>query len=286
MSKLPYHHDWPLALEARVGLRVHWFGRYAGFPEWSIEKSRLMGDMLAFFFVESEGCWVVINGVRLDLKAGDLLVTRGGDEFSYGHDPNRPHVSLAVSLAVEHGGVINELLHRDFKRLYKLKDPSGFVTEFDKVLSAFGQDGAFRELAIAGAILQWLTFVLQTLRPPMVRADLESRSVVDRVLAAEAWAVTRLKEEITIAEWSKAVGLNTDYFARIFKRETGRRPMEWLIERRLQMAAQLLGNTRKSVAEVAEACGFACPFYFSRMFKKHFGRAPQLYRQNRPQPHQ
>ena len=284
MNCLPYHHDWPLALEARVGLRVHWFGRYAGFPEWSIEKSRLMGDMLSFFYVESESCWVVINGVRLELQTGDLLVVRGGDEFAYGHDPNRPHVSLAVSLAVEHGGVVNQLLHRDFKRRYSLEDPQAFVAEFEKVLSLFGREGPFRDLAIAGAILQWLTFVLQTLRPPMARTNLEVRSVVDRVLAAEAWAMTRLKEEITISAWSRAVELNADYFARIFKRETGRRPMAWLNERRLQMAAQLLGNTRKSVAEVAEACGFTCPFYLSRIFKKQFGVAPQVYRQTHPQP--
>lgn len=284
MSYLPYHHDWPLAMEARIGLRVHWFGRYAGFPEWSVEKSRLMGDMLCFFYVESESCWVVINGVRMVLQTGDLLVVRGGDEFAYGHDPKRPHVSLAVSLAVEYGGVVNELLHRDFKRRYSLKEPQAFVAEFEKVLFVMGSEGPYRDLAITGAILQWLTFVLQNLRPPMARTNLEARTAVDRILAAEAWAMNRLKEDITITAWSRAVSLNPDYFARIFKRETGRRPMAWLNERRLQMAAQLLGNTRKTVAEVAEVCGFNCPFYLSRIFKKQFGIAPQNYRQNHLQP--
>lgn len=281
MSYLPYHHDWKLAYEVDLGLRVHWFGRYAGFPEWNVEKSRLAADMISFFFVETECCWVIINGVRLELQTGDLLVVRGADEFEFGHNSRRPHVSLAVSLAVEHGGVINQLLHRDFKRRYPLKNPQGYVKEFEKVLSAFGQEDAFRDLAIAGAIMQWLAYLLQTLRPPVANISLEARSVVDRVLAAEAWAMARLKDEITIGAWSGAVGLNADYFGRIFKRETGRRPMEWLNERRLQMASQLLGNTRKSVADVAEACGYACAFYFSRMFKKHVGVAPQNYRQTR-----
>jgi hypothetical protein len=39
MVYLPYHHDWKLAFETDLGLRVHWFGRYAGFPEWKAERS-------------------------------------------------------------------------------------------------------------------------------------------------------------------------------------------------------------------------------------------------------
>lgn len=282
MAYLPYHHDWKLAFEADFGLRVHWFGRYAGFPEWKVEGARLAADMISFFFVEKERCWAIVNGTRFELEAGDLLVARGSDESEFGHDPRRPHVSLSVSLALKRGGVANELLHRDFKRRYSLKNPGDYVTEFEKVLTAFGQEGAFRDLAIGGSIMQWLSYLLQTLRPPMARTNLEVRSVVDRVLAAEAWAVGHINEMITIGEWARAVGLNADYFSRLFKRETGRRPMEWLNERRLQMAAQLLGNTRHSVAEVSEACGFASAFYFSRMFKRHFSVAPQHYRRARP----
>jgi AraC-like DNA-binding protein len=278
MADLPYHHDWKFAYETDLGLRVHWFGRYAGFPEWKAERSRLASDMIAFLFVETERCWPIVNGVPLELRRGDLLVTKGGDEFENSHDSNHPHVSLSAALALKHGGVTNRLLHYAFKRRYSLKNPQAFVEEFEKVFAALGQEGPFRDLAIGGAIMQWLAFLLQTLRPPLIGTGGDLRNVVDRILAAEAWAMSRLDKVITIDEWSRAVGLNSDYFARIFKRETGKRPMQWLNERRLQMAAQLLGNTRKSVAEVAETCGFANAFYLSRVFKRHFGLAPRHYR--------
>jgi AraC-like DNA-binding protein len=73
------------------------------------------------------------------------------------------------------------------------------------------------------------------------------------------------------------------YFGRLFKRETGRRPMEWLNERRLQLAVQQLMHSPRAVAEIAQDCGFVCPFYFSRVFRRRYGCPPSAVRR---QPHQ
>lgn len=280
MPWLPYHHDWRLAYQTTLGLRVHWFGRYAGTPEWTVETSRLAADMLSFFFVERNACWVIVNGRKQTLKRGDLLVIRGGDEFSFGHDPRRPHVSLSVSLALEQGGMANALLCRKFQRRYALAQPSRYVAEFEKVLAALASTQPARDLEIGGAMLQWLAWLMNELRPAMDRAFIEERGVVDKILLAETWADARLGEVITLTEWAKAVGLNAVYFGRIFKRETGLRPMDWLNQRRLQMACQQLASTHQTISAIAESCGFASPFYFSRVFRKHFGQSPMQYRQS------
>ena len=123
--------------------------------------------------------------------------------------------------------------------------------------------------------------MLSHILAPLDHTFADERSTVDKVLTAEAWVNSRLKREITLEEWAQAVGLNPVYFGRIFKRETGLRPMEWLNQRRLQMGSQYLSSTRKSVAEIAELCGFADQFYFSRVFKRHFGQPPLHYRKAR-----
>lgn len=281
MSWLPYHHDWKLAFQTNLGVRLHWFGRYAGYPEWSISTARLRADMFNFFFVEKNSCWVIINGRKLGLKAGDLLIVSGADEFSYGHDPAKPHVSLSACLALEQGGIANTLLLRKFERRYAWKKPAEYVAEFEKVLAALGCASPYRDLKIAGALLQWLEYVMAHLRPPLDHSFAGKRDVVDKVLAAESWANARLKEVITLNDWARALNLNPVYFGRIFKRETGLRPMEWLNQRRLQMACQYLSGTRKSVAEIADACGFDNQFYFSRVFRRHFGQSPLQYRKAR-----
>lgn len=280
MPWLPYHHDWRLAYQTTLGLRVHWFGRYAGTPEWTVETSRLAADMISFFFVERNACWAIVNGRKLALKRGDLLVVRGGDEFSLGHDARRPHVSLSVSIALEQGGVANALLCRKFQRRYSLAQPSRYVAEFEKVLATLASTRPARDLEIGSSMLQWLAWLMNQLHPPMDRGFIEEREVVDKILLAETWADARLGEVITLTEWAKSVGLNAVYFGRVFKRETGLRPMDWLNQRRLQLACQQLASTRQTITAIAEACGFASPFYFSRVFRKHFGQSPMQYRQS------
>jgi hypothetical protein len=45
MRWLPLHHEWPLLIDGD-SLQVHWFGRFAGHPERSIERSRLATHMV------------------------------------------------------------------------------------------------------------------------------------------------------------------------------------------------------------------------------------------------
>lgn len=284
MAWLPYHHDWRLAFQASIGLRLHWFGRYAGTPDWAVPVSRLAADMVSFFFVERSSCWAVVNGRSLSLQRGDLLVVMGGDEFSLGHDPDRPHVSLSAAIAFEHGGRANALLYRRFQRRYRLDQPDDYVAEFETVLRALASTSPFRDLEVTGAVLRWLSLLLSRIRPPMGAPHAEDRNVVDKVLRAETWAATRLHQVVTLREWSGAVGLSPVYFGRVFKRETGLRPMDWLNQQRLQRACHALASSTRSIAEIAEDCGFATPFYFSRVFRRQFGVSPRRYRQVQAPP--
>ena len=86
-------------------------------------------------------------------------------------------------------------------------------------------------------------------------------------------------------DFLKKLPLNYDYVRKLFQKETGTTPRAYLENSRMELAANLLssGVTNKysnySVSQVAEACGYAEPLYFSRVFKKHFGVAPSDYKQ-------
>ena len=76
------------------------------------------------------------------------------------------------------------------------------------------------------------------------------------------------------------VGINRSYFSNLFKKELSVSPQEFLINYRLDKAAQMLSETEDSVGNVASAVGYADPLAFSKAFKQKFGVSPRSYRNN------
>lgn len=73
---------------------------------------------------------------------------------------------------------------------------------------------------------------------------------------------------------------NNDYIRKLFKRELGITPNQYLIDKRLQTSTDLLSGLNydsNNISDVAIACGFKDPLYFSRMFKKKYGVSPTEY---------
>lgn len=69
-----------------------------------------------------------------------------------------------------------------------------------------------------------------------------------------------------------------EYLCQVFKKYAGTNIHYYIHQLKTQHAQHLLRNTAKSVKEIAEEVGYPDPFYFSRMFKKIAGIAPQHYR--------
>lgn len=68
------------------------------------------------------------------------------------------------------------------------------------------------------------------------------------------------------------------HFRRLFKQFCGLPPQQYLLERRLRMAADLLINNYTPISDVAIQTGFSDIFYFSRAFKRKYAISPLAYR--------
>ena len=103
------------------------------------------------------------------------------------------------------------------------------------------------------------------------------------------WQVRRAKEiltaridgEITLEELAHECGLTRSHFARAFKKSTGKPPHRWLMEQRLGRARELMAKSTLSIAEIADACGFADQSHFTRAFSAATGMVPSAWRRLR-----
>ena len=72
--------------------------------------------------------------------------------------------------------------------------------------------------------------------------------------------------------------LSRDYLFRLYKRETGRNLMDYLLDVRMQKAKEFLMQPGKyKVYEVSELIGYADYAYFSKLFKKQTGVTPKNF---------
>ena len=83
-----------------------------------------------------------------------------------------------------------------------------------------------------------------------------------------------------ISRWKLAdsVHVSEDYLTRIFHKETGLSPWEYLNRYRINLASLMLLHTNATVYDVAEKCGFQDQAYFCRVFKKIHGVPPGKFR--------
>ncbi len=87
-----------------------------------------------------------------------------------------------------------------------------------------------------------------------------------------------LTADLSLAGIAKMLDINPSYLSTIFKKETGQTLTEYVNRKRMETAMKLLETTRLQVQTIAQQCGILDVHYFSKMFKKHTGVTPKMYR--------
>lgn len=86
-------------------------------------------------------------------------------------------------------------------------------------------------------------------------------------------------KQITLKELAIKANYSQYYFIRIFQKETGKTPFEYLSLIRLEKAKELLKASNMSITEICLQCGFQNSSHFANFFKNHIGVSPTDYRQ-------
>jgi transcriptional regulator GlxA family with amidase domain len=106
----------------------------------------------------------------------------------------------------------------------------------------------------------------------------------EKIAQSITYMMQHLDQPLQVATLAANVNVSPSHFFVLFKRRTGRPPIDYFIRLRMQRACQLLRAGSLHVKEVAAALGYDDSFYFSRVFKSVNHVAPSEYRmQNRVQ---
>lgn len=85
---------------------------------------------------------------------------------------------------------------------------------------------------------------------------------------------------LPLVRWkiAEAAHVSEDYLSRVFRKELGLSPWDYLTRLRIRESKRLLLESTDSIAAIASATGFSDQAYFCRVFKKAEGLAPLVFR--------
>ncbi len=154
---------------------------------------------------------------------------------------------------------------------------AGITAGIDLALALVEEDCG-REVALQ--VARWLVVFLR--RPggqSQFSAQLDAQMAErDELADLQAWIVDHPDADLTVAALAARAGMSERNFTRVFAREVGATPADYVERVRVETARRLLETTGLAVAEVARRCGYANPDTFQRAFVRQLGVTPRDYR--------
>lgn len=88
-----------------------------------------------------------------------------------------------------------------------------------------------------------------------------------------------LESDLTLSEIAKVAGLSHFHFARAFRKTTGVTPQQYITNRRIEKAKELLAKSNLPIVEVGFQAGFKNQSHFTTLFRKFTSLTPKIWRE-------
>ena len=105
-----------------------------------------------------------------------------------------------------------------------------------------------------------------------------------RLIAIREYIDRHLFTEIQLEDIKKHFFISGTHLNRIFFKEYGITPHQYIIQQRINIACTMLRDTFMSISEIADQLNFSDAHYFSTTFKKLVGSSPTKYRKTMSSP--
>ena len=227
-----------------------------------------IGTRWAIAFVQSGSFDIRVDGERLRLRGGSVLLMRPGLEFRCAHAESCPtDVCLTIGFEPSAVASLDHLWERAGWSARASATPRLAYVEH-RMRTATARDDQF---AMERWALAALTALEDDTRPPVVRGRYAARRAdVDAVVTVCRAIEANPESRRSVADRARDVGLTGTQLTRSFRRYVGASPHEFVVRWRLAAAAGLL-DSGLSVSATCYASGFEHLSHFCRTFQRTFG---------------
>ena len=129
----------------------------------------------------------------------------------------------------------------------------------------------WEKMELRGAMLMIMSCFIRPASPRVWTKDERMKRVLEYIH-------THIAESIDVEELAGIGCVTKTYFIKLFKREFGFSPIQYINKKKVERAQLLLFTTAKPIKEVAYMLGFSDQNYFTRLFRKLTDATPHEYR--------
>ncbi len=235
----------------------------------SYKISRKNSRIYVFEYIIKGQGFLNINSREFEPKGGDVYIAHSGTDHSYWSSSQNPwtkiwfNVSgLLVENLMETYGLSNvfHISNCYLEKLFK----EGLVKIRQDIFSAH----YLASLIIHEIIMKISSYV----------ASQKEKVISPEAIKLKNYLDANIMKKMTLNTMGRLVSKSPSQTIRIFKKEYGTTPYNYLLEQRIRVAKLLLENTMKTIKEIAYELGFKDEYYFSNIFKKKTETSPLFYR--------
>ena len=264
------------------------------------------GSFAQFHLVVRGQCWLIMDGLRHRLAAGDIVVLPHGDAHTLVDEPStQPRAGPDVLMDIQSGRQpfpegelstrllcghfefdrnLNHPLIRDLPKRIHLKGmhlgQPNWLEAITPIL--IGETGAGQPGGETVSERLAEVLLIQVLRTHLLTQaeDAGFLAAIGDQRINRALKVIHLGagDTLTLSDVAREVGMSRSGLAVRFRELVGDTPMNYLTNWRMLKARDMLVSGSLSLAEVAEQVGYSSEAAFSRAFKREFDQNPSAYR--------
>ncbi len=208
----------------------------------------------------------ILNGKLVDEKSFLKQVVYKLGEYK-GENPNPYCFSDSERKTLQKGGKVENVTERIFNA-YNINCTNIHHIEAEKL------DKLIEEY-YKSASIDTLNEIITLVR----RAENESETYEDEIIdRTKAYIIENLEKNESVESIAKKVFFSSHYLRHLFKKKAGVSIQEFKNRERLKKAKLLLVTGENKIIEIAAACGYESPAYFSEVFVKDVGMNPTDFR--------
>jgi transcriptional regulator GlxA family with amidase domain len=108
--------------------------------------------------------------------------------------------------------------------------------------------------------------------------EMRTPSVAEKAQESARWLERNCGRSVSVEDAANTAAMSGRNFSRLFKREMGLTPSQYLLRARLRLSCELLANSELPIDKIARRTGLSNGERMSKLFKKQFSMSPSEYR--------